>query len=217
MRRLSLLCPALPPPLPSPKPFSLPSSPCPLPRLPGPLPPSCPRLVLTCPRPRPSLTWDLEEPGLGPWGTRVGARAVPTPVGWPADRLLFVCPAAAPAGGGPGKEREGQVGLGLLGVQEQLGRGEGVGQVAGTPQAGQGGRRHSPETMLPRLSSPAPPPHCPVRVAGEGPPGLCLPPGNAAPSCQIDGCWDSLWGVQAPSCRRAPLGLQWGSRGSPHT
>lgn len=58
---------------PSPKPFSLPSSPCPLPRPPqvasSQLPASCPDLPCL----RPSLTWDLEDSGCGPWGTSVGA------------------------------------------------------------------------------------------------------------------------------------------------
>lgn len=190
MRRLLLLClcPVLPPSLPSPKPFSLPSSPCPLPRLPGPLSPSCPRLVLTCPRPRPSLTWDPEEPGLGPWGTRVGAWAVPTPVGWPG-RLPPSCLPCGSSSRGRAGERKGWTSwLGSPGYPGATWMWGGGWTGGWDPQAGQGGRRCSPETMLPRLSSPAPPPHCPVRAVGEGPPGLCLPPGNEAPSCQIDGC-----------------------------
>ena len=72
----------------------------------------------------------------GPGGPESEPGLCPRQWAGQADCLLPACPSAAPAGGGPGKERDGQVGLGLLGIQEQLGCGEGVGQVAGTPRQG---------------------------------------------------------------------------------
>lgn len=190
MQRLLLLClcPALPPSLLPPKPFSLPSSPCPLPRLPRQLPPSCPRLVLTCPHLRPSLTWDLEDPGLRPWGTRVGAWAVPTPVGWLGQPPPSCLPCGSSSRGRAG-ERKGRTSWpGSPGCPGATWMGGGGWAGGWGPWVEQGGRRCSPENLLPRPSSLAPPPYCPVWVVGEGPPGLCLPPGNEAPRCQTDGC-----------------------------
>lgn len=89
------------------------------------------------PRPRSNGTWGSSGPhqrpgpsGLGRlcpvgWGTllELGLFLMPLSLVRPAP--LPSCPLTAPAGGGQGKEKEGQVELDPFGIQEQLGKGPG--------------------------------------------------------------------------------------------
>lgn len=115
--------------------------------------------LLSCPIPvvrrestgqRPSSTCDLGERqasprGPGPRGpgrlccggsrVRTGAASpVPQP-GWASPTSLSACPLTTPAGGGQGKEKEGQVGWGPFGVQEQLGERRGGDRQQGPGRA----------------------------------------------------------------------------------
>lgn len=67
----------------------------------------------------------LAGSALGSPGLELGLFPKPLWLARPAP--LPACPLTAPAGGGRGKEKEGQVELGPSGVQEQLGRGWGEG------------------------------------------------------------------------------------------
>lgn len=166
---LLCLCPALPPSLPPPKPFSLPSSPCPLPRLPRPLPPSCPRLVLTCPHLRPSLTWDLEDPGLRPWGTRVGAWAVPTPVGWLGRPPPSFLPALRQLQQGAGRGKKGKDKLAWVSwvSRSNLDWGRGLGRWLGP--LGRAGRASLlPRNLAPQTILSGPSPILPCVGGGRG-------------------------------------------------
>lgn len=151
----SVFCP---PPLLPPAPFSLqtllppqaaPCSPSPglhlrpgssyqLPILPAPVPGVSSESL--GPRPRPNGKWGSSRPPReawpsgpgrlchGGWGTLLELGLFPMPLGLARPAPLPSCPLTAPAGGGQGKEKEGQVELGPFGIQEQLGKGLGPGE-----------------------------------------------------------------------------------------
>ena len=181
---------------PSPKPFSLPGSPCSLPRPSGPssqLPLPCPDL----PCPRPSLTWDLEESRPRALGDQRWSLSCARASGLAGDRLFPACPAAAPEGGGPGRKgKEGLDGLGLLGVQEQLGWGDGQGHVAGPP--GQGWE-----------DVPAP------QGTGTGTACVSLQVTQLPAAREMDA--ETPCGVLRPPLQEGPPGASGGSRGSRNT
>lgn len=119
--------------------------------------------------------------------------------------LLPACPPAAPAGGGQGKERERQVGLGPFGVQEQLGHGLGGGAGSwgpGTSGAGWGGPPLFPDCTpgagCPHREGLSPTflPHCPV---------WGLVGGSAVGTASV-----SLWVEQLPAPGRLTLRLTTG-------
>lgn len=99
--------------------------------------------VLTCPRgqqreswPKAKIQWDMGELRASPeawpqwaWqalpcggGTLLELGLFPMPLSLVRPAPLPSCPLTAPAGGGQGKEKEGQVELDPFGIQEQLAR-----------------------------------------------------------------------------------------------
>lgn len=104
------------------------------------------------PRPRSNGTWGSSGPHRRPgpsglvrlcpvgWGTLLELGLFPMPLSLVRPAPLPSCPLTAPAGGGQGKEKEGQVELDPFGIQEQLGKGPGPeeGWVSGgLPASGQ--------------------------------------------------------------------------------